>query len=181
MTREQAIRRLADLARTFFKAEEAISKEWYSKLKGRRTALCQLLMLGVLAIVMTGCKTHERIVEVVRTDTLIVKDVQRDSVYVESMKHDSVYIHQKGDTMWVETWHTEWRDRWRDRETHDTIYQSKTDTVRVKEVVAGKASEKNLTWWERLRLTLGDISLIIIGYVLLMLVIKFYLKKVVRP
>ena len=33
MTREQAIRRWADLACTFFWAEKAISKEWYPKLK----------------------------------------------------------------------------------------------------------------------------------------------------
>ena len=143
------------------------------------SAIILALMLLCLPLLMS-CHTQERVVEVVRTDTLIVKDVQRDSVYVESLKHDSVYIHQKGDTMWVEKWHTEWRDRWRDRETHDTIYQSKTDTVRVKEVVT-TAKEHKLSWWERVRLTLGDISLIIVGCVLLMWLIKYYLKKVVRP
>ena len=140
---------------------------------------CTAWVVCLLAMMMTGCKTHERIVEVVRTDTLIVKDVQRDSVYIESMKHDSVYIHQKGDTMWVEKWHTEWRDRWRDRETHDTIYQSKTDTVRVKEVVAGKAS--TMTRWQKLRMTLGDIALIVILFILLLYVVKYVIMKVVRP
>jgi hypothetical protein len=140
---------------------------------------CTAWVVCLLAMMMTGCKTHERIVEVVRTDTLIVKDVQRDSVYVESMKHDSVYIHQKGDTMWVEKWHTEWRDRWRDRETHDTIYQSKTDTVRVKEVVAGKAS--TMTRWQKLRMTLGDIALIVMLFILLLYVVRYVIMKVVRP
>ena len=140
---------------------------------------CTAWVVCLLAMMMTGCKTHERIVELVRTDTLIVKDVQRDSVYVESMKHDSVYIHQKGDTMWVEKWHTEWRDRWRDRETHDTIYQSKTDTVRVKEVVAGKAS--TMTRWQKLRMTLGDIALIVMLFILLLYVVRYVIMKVVRP
>ena len=140
---------------------------------------CTAWVVCLLAMMMTGCKTHERIVEVVRTDTLIVKDVQRDSVYIESMKHDSVYIHQKGDTMWVEKWHTEWRDRWRDRETHDTIYQSKTDTVMVKEMVAGKAS--TITKWQKLRMTLGDIALIVMLFILLLYVVKYVILKVVRP
>ena len=140
---------------------------------------CTAWVVCLMAMMMVGCKTHERIVEVVRTDTLIVKDVQRDSVYVESMKHDSVYIHQKGDTMLVEKWHTEWRDRWRDRETHDTIYQSKTDTVRVKEVVAGKAS--TITKWQKLRMTIGDIALIVMLFILLLYVVKYVIMKVVRP
>ena len=140
---------------------------------------CTAWVVCLMAMMMVGCKTHERIVEVVRTDTLIVKDVQRDSVYVESMKHDSVYIHQKGDTMLVEKWHTEWRDRWRDRETHDTIYQSKTDTVRVKEVVAGKAS--TITKWQKLRMTIGDIALIVMLFILLLYVVKYVIMKVARP
>ena len=140
---------------------------------------CTAWVVCLLAMMLVGCKTHERIVEVVRTDTLIVKDVQRDSVYVESMKHDSVYIHQKGDTMLVEKWHTEWRDRWRDRETHDTIYQSKTDTVRVKEVVAGKAS--TITKWQKLRMTIGDIALIVMLFILLLYVVKYVIMKVARP
>lgn len=142
----------------------------------------KFLLLSMLAVVLAGCKTNERIVEVVRTDTLIVKDVQRDSVYIEKEKHDSVYIHQKGDTVLIEKWHTEWRDRWRDREKHDTLYIAKHDTISqtitktdVKEV------DKPLSWWKRVRMTLGDILLIVVGFALLLWGVKFYLKKVVRP
>ena len=48
---------------------------------------------------------------------------RRDSVYL----HDSVYIHSKGDTVYLERWHT----RIRDRTLRDTLYLHKTDSVYV--------------------------------------------------
>lgn len=142
----------------------------------------KFLFLGLLAMLLVGCKTHERIVEVVRTDTLIVKDVQRDSVYVEREKHDSIYIHQKGDTVLVEKWHTEWRDRWRDREKHDTLYVAKHDTIKSTSIITNTKTEKaKLSWWQQLRITLGDILLIVLVFVALFWGVKYLLKKVVRP
>ena len=115
----------------------------------------KLILFVLVAMLLAGCKTHERIVEVVRTDTLIVKDVQRDSVYVEREKHDSIYIHQKGDTVLIEKWHTEWRDRWRDREKHDTLYVAKHDTISQTITKTDvKEKERKVTWWERVRMTL---------------------------
>ena len=130
--------------------------------KGKNTKRCLWLLLMLIAavglLVMMGSCTTTREVEVVRTDTLIVKDVQRDSVYIEKERHDSIYIHQRGDTVLVEKWHTEWRDRWREREKHDTIYVSKRDTVKVKEVVTtptGTPSDTKRPWWERAMMTVG--------------------------
>lgn len=142
-----------------------------------------LFLFGLLGLMsLASCRTQERVVEVVKTDTLIIKDVQRDSVYIESLKHDSVYIHQKGDTVLIEKWHTEWRDRWREREKHDTLYVAKHDTIsqtitktNVKEV------DKPMSWWQRLRVTLGDILLIVLAFVALFWGVKYLLKKVVRP
>ena len=142
----------------------------------------KFLFLGLLAMLLAGCKTHERIVEVVRTDTLIVKDVQRDSVYVEREKHDSIYINQKGDTVLIEKFHTEWRDRWRDREKHDTLYVAKHDTISQTITKTDvKEKERKVTWWERVRMTLGDILLIILFCMAVLWLVKYYLKKVVRP
>ena len=129
-----------------------------------------------------GCKTNERIIEVVRTDTLIQTAVQRDSVYIEKEKHDSVYIHQKGDTVLIEKWHTEWRDRWRDREKHDTLYISKRDTIRqtiTKTDVIRK--EKELTWGQKIRLSLGNICLLVLLIVAVVLGVKFLVMKFVKP
>ena len=108
------------------------------------------LLIGLMGLMgLVGCRTQERVVEVVRTDTLIQTKVERDSVYVESEKRDSVYVQVNGDTVKVERWHTEWRDRWRDRGVHDTLYVSKHDTSKVKEVVTKAGAEKKLSWWQR--------------------------------
>ena len=135
-------------------------------------------LVGCLGFV--GCRTQERVVEVVRTDTLIQTKVQRDSVYIEKEMHDSVYIHQKGDTLLIEKWHTEWRDRWREREKHDTLYVAKHDTVRVKEVVTKQNGEK-IGWWQRVRMAVGDLVLWLVVLFAVVLGIKWAIMKFVRP
>ena len=141
------------------------------------------LLFGLLGLMsLASCRTQERVVEVVKTDTLIIKDVQRDSIYVESLKHDSIYIHQKGDTVLIEKWHTEWRDRWRDREKHDTLYISKHDTISQTIVKTDvKEKEKKLTWWEKVRLHLANILLWLLLIVAIIFGVKWILMKVVRP
>ena len=136
-----------------------------------------VLMMGLLGCLgLVGCRTQERVVEVVRTDTLIVKDVQRDSVYVE--RHDSIVTNIHGDTVMVERWH--WRDRWREKERHDTLYVSKHDTVRVKEVVTKQNGEK-IGWWQRVRMTVGDFVLWLVVLFAVVLGIKWVIMKFVRP
>ena len=139
-----------------------------------------LFIVGCLCLM--GCHTNERIIEVVRTDTLIQTKVQRDSVYIEKEKHDSVYIHQKGDTVLIEKWHTEWRDRWRDREKHDTLYISKRDTIRqtiTKTDVIRK--EKELTWGQKIRLSLGNICLWVLLIIAVVLGVKCLVMRFVKP
>ena len=122
----------------------------------------------LLLLLLTGCKTKERIVESVRTDTCYVDRWQRDSIYIERLKHDSVTIREKGDSVIIDRWHTEWRDRWRDRVVHDSVYIAQRDTLHVTDI---KEVEQQLTWWQKTRLMLGNIMLgIILGllfYVLL--------------
>ena len=142
-----------------------------------------LYLFGLLGLMsLASCKTQERVVEVVKTDTLIIKDVQRDSIYVESLKHDSVYIHQKGDTVLIEKWHTEWRDRWRDREKHDTLYVAKHDTIKSTSIITNTKTEKaKLSWWERVRLHLANILLWLLLIVAVVFGVKWLIMKVVRP
>ena len=139
-----------------------------------------IVMFLVGCIGLVGCRTQERVVEVVRTDTLIQTKVQRDSVYIEKEKHDSVYIHQKGDTLLIEKWHTEWRDRWREREKHDTLYVAKHDTLMVKEVVTKQNGEK-IGWWKRVRMAVGDLVLLALVIFAVVLGIKWAIMKFVRP
>ncbi len=110
-----------------------------------------------MLVTLAGCKTHERIVEVerVRTDTTYITKHQRDSVWL----HDSIHVKDKGDTVTIERWHTKYIER----ATHDTIYQATHDTLPLPypvEVV--KKVEKPLTWWQRMRLHVANIVLLLL-------------------
>lgn len=125
-----------------------------------------VFMLSLIA----GCKSHERVVvvETVRADTLRLSHNIRDSVWL----HDSIYIRDKGDTMWIERWHT----RWRDRTVHDTTYVSKTDSVPVPYPVEVKVP-RELSWWQRLRMHAGGAALSLLAIWLGVQAWKIYKKK----
>jgi hypothetical protein len=90
-----------------------------------RTVLLLALAAAVAVfglLLLTGCTTTKYVpIETVRTDTMKVTKYERDSIYI----HDSTTVREKGDTMLIEKWHTRWRDRW----MHDTVYQSRVDSV----------------------------------------------------
>nr|DAX54935.1 MAG TPA: hypothetical protein [Caudoviricetes sp.] len=78
-----------------------------------------------LVFSLASCGATKTIVKEgeVRTEWRDRYTERRDSVYL----HDSVYIHSKGDTVYLERWHT----RIRDRTLRDTLYLHKTDSVYV--------------------------------------------------
>lgn len=132
-----------------------------------------MVILFVLAL-LASCKQVEYVtVEKVRTDTTYITKWQKDSVWL----HDSIHVKEKGDTVLVEKWHTKYVEK----QVHDTTYVATHDTIpdsfpveTIKEVPA------ELTWWQRLRLWVGNIGLIailgVIGYygVKLWRVYKFF-------
>ena len=140
--------------------------------KMRRIGLVGLI--GLMGLMMlAGCKPTERIVEIVKTDTLVVNQIQRDSVYVEKELHDSVFIHQKGDTVMIEKFRTEYRDRWRDRYIHDSIYIAKTDTITqtvVKEVEKKDGFFTKL--WRRIQVPFTIVGLVAVVMMILWAVMK---------
>lgn len=79
----------------------------------------------ILVFSLASCGVTRTIVKEgeVRTEWRDRYTERRDSVYL----HDSVYIHSKGDTVYLERWHT----RIRDRTLHDTLYLHKIDSVYV--------------------------------------------------
>ena len=123
---------------------------------------------------LTSCTTTKYVeVERIRTDTTYITKWQKDSVWL----HDSIHVKEKGDTVMIERWHTQWRDRLR----VDTIYQATHDTIPQPYTVETiKMVEKELNWWQRLRLWIGNIGLLgilgVIGYygVKLWRVYKFF-------
>jgi len=98
-------------------------------------------------------------VETVRTDSLHITVHERDSIHI----HDSIYVREKGDTVFVDRWHTKYRDRQRT----DTMYVSRADSAQVPYPV-----EKELTKWQKVKMELGGwvfgaivlFSMVIVGW-----------------
>jgi hypothetical protein len=130
------------------------------------------LLMGIIACVMmtlcTGCKSVETVVvKEHHTDTLMITKHQRDSVWL----HDSIRVTEKGDTVRIEKWHTKYIEK----AVHDTLYQSKRDSIPypvevIKEVPA------QLSWWQQTRLHLANILL----YLLLLVGINYMGKKYIK-
>jgi uncharacterized protein YcfL len=123
----------------------------------------------LVAVLMAGCKTKERVVTVekVRTDTTYITKHQRDSVWL----HDSIHVTEKGDTIRIERWHTKYIEK----ATHDTLYQHKTDSVPVPYPVE-KLVERELSWWQQTRMHLGEALLALAGIAVVVFVIKRKIK-----
>ena len=126
-------------------------------------------VLGIIACLLmtmcSSCTTTKYVpIEHHTIDTLRITKYERDSIYV----HDSTFVKVDGDTVLIEKWHTRWRDRWQ----HDTIYQSKTDSIPYP-VEVKKEVPAQLTWWQQARMHVGGI---VIYGILIILTIKLYRK-----
>ena len=107
------------------------------------------LLFAALLLTLAGCKTQERIVTVykVRTDTTYITKQLRDSIWL----HDSIYMCDHGDTILIERWHT----RYQERQVHDTLYQSRVDSIPVPYPVT-EYVEKKFNWWQKTRMHCGE-------------------------
>ena len=125
-----------------------------------------ILLAGFVLIGLGACRSVRYIpVESVRHDSVVTILHHRNSVY----QHDSVYIKEKADTVLIERWHT----RWRDRVSHDTLYMSKTDTIRVPVPVERKLSKS-----ERTYITIGKWSVgAVAGLVLAAICFIFFRRR----
>ena len=130
-----------------------------------------LVWLAYITLVwaMVGCKSVEYVPVIEhRTDTLIQTKVLKDSIYLK----DSTHVSERGDTVRIEHWHTQLIKK----EVHDTVYQSKTDTV-PKPYVMLEYTDKPLTAWQKLRIHIGDIAI----FATLILLIIFLMKRKFLP
>ena len=125
-----------------------------------------ILLAGFVLIGLGACRSVRYIpVESVRLDSVVTILHHRDSIY----QHDSVYIKEKADTLLIERWHT----RWRDRVSHDTLYISKVDTIRIPVPV-----ERKLTKAERTYITIGKWSVgAVAGLVLAAICFIFFRRR----
>lgn len=112
-----------------------------------------VLAVAVLALMMCGCKSIEYVPVVekeVHHDTVYYSKLQRDSIWL----HDSVLVREKGDTVWMEKWHTKYVEK----QVHDTTYVARIDSIPVPYEVP-KYIEKPLGWWQKTLIWIGIISL----------------------
>ena len=106
--------------------------------------ICALFLLG-------SCTTTKVVTgEKVKTDTTYITKHQRDSVWL----HDSIHVTEKGDTVRIEKWHTKYVEK----QVHDTLYQSKTDSIPVPYPVE-KLVEKPRSTIEKGLLMVGILSI----------------------
>ena len=127
--------------------------------------MAAILLLGFVCIGLGACRSVRYIpVESVRHDSVFLSLYQRDSIY----QHDSVFIKEKADTLLIERWHT----RWRDRVSHDTMYISKVDTIRVPVPV-----ERKLTKAERTYITIGKWSVGAVAGLVLAAICFIFLRR----
>ena len=131
-----------------------------------------------MAWVLAGCKSIEYVPVVEhKTDTTYITKNHRDSIYV----HDSTYIHDRGDTVWIERWHTRWRDIYQ----IDTIYEVVHDTIPALPVGTGTWQTSmprtrppgSLTWWQQTRIYIGNIAI----FAAIIMLIILYVKSRIKP
>ena len=143
-----------------------VPREDYDEGKGEKAykgcfwSLVLAVAIVIVAALLGSCTTTKVVeVEKVKTDTTYITKWQRDSVWL----HDSIQVTEKGDTVRIEKWHTKYIEK----QLHDTTYVATRDTIPqpyevVKEVPA------DLSWWQRVRLWLGNAVLLallgVVGY-----------------
>ena len=112
------------------------------------------IIVALLICALFGSCTTTKYVPVpeYHTDTLRISHNTSDSIYV----HDSTYIKEKGDTVRIERWHTKYIEK----QVHDTIYQSRTDSV-PKPYPFVKVVERELTTNQKGLMILGALALMV--------------------
>jgi hypothetical protein len=123
-----------------------------------------IAVVGALLIIvlMSSCKTTYIPVESVRME---YRDrLLHDSIHVR----DSIYVRERGDTVFMDRWHTEYIDRLR----VDSF--CKIDSIPVPYPVPYPV-EKQLSWWERTKMDIGGVVIWVI-----LLVIVYYGVKLFK-
>ena len=110
-----------------------------------------------------------------------------DTTNVSVLKHDSVWMHDsvwsiqwmKGDTVFLDKGKIEWK--YKEKKVHDTIRQVEKVPIEIekpviKEIEKKVEVEKELNWWQRWMIRLGEFALALLGIVLGLIVYKVVSK-----
>lgn len=126
-----------------------------------------LVGLGICCLFGSCTTTKYVTVPEYHTDTLMVTKHQRDSIWM----HDSIHVWEGSDTVKIEKWHTKYVLN----EIHDTLYQSKTDSIPYPVEVPLEVPAQ-LTWWQQTRLHIANVLLYLLGFGALFICVKRYFK-----
>lgn len=120
-----------------------------------------------LFLLFFSCRSVEYVpVETVKTEIEYRDRIMLDSIHVR----DSIIVRDKGDTVFVNKWHTAYRDRL----IRDTAFVYRTDSVQIPYPV-----ERPLSRWQRAKLELGGWAF---GGIILfaMVIVGWLVKKKLR-
>lgn len=118
-------------------------------------------------LLLCGCRTEYVPVESVRYDSVMIEKLMRDSVFVR----DSVYLQEKGDTIY----------KYKDRFVY--VYKNRVDTFlaeKIREIEVPVPVERNLTWWERVKLNYAEWVIAVIVAVALVYALRQWLARKIR-
>lgn len=129
----------------------------------------RLIMAALLLLLAAACRTSGE------THTHTEYDRRTDTVWLETVRlrvdsiveRDSVVTVIRGDTVTTDRWHTRWRDRLR----VDTVERTRVRTVfRTRTLTVTKEVEKPPSWWQKVLMWAGGLSLFGCAIVALMAV-----------
>lgn len=127
------------------------------------------LMACAIITLLAGCRTTKYVpVENVRTEykdrVVTVHDTVRDSVrtFNNVYRHDSMAVKMRGDTVFVDRWHTLRLIKW-EKATHmsNTVAGDSASSVVVDSVRVPYPVEQKLTKWERMKMDFGTAAIVI--------------------
>lgn len=125
------------------------------------------LFIALTAFLLAGCVSTKYVpVETVRTEYTTKSDtfIKHDSI----LHKDSVFVHMKGDTVWLEKWHTRYIERLQEQIVTDTLIRC--DTISVPYPV-----EKELTFFQKV--AINGFVYITIALLVLFIILLFKLKR----
>ena len=138
-----------------------------------------LIMVGAFIVALLICAlfgscTTTKYVPVpeYHTDTVRIVQHQRDSIYLS----DSIYVSDfvRDDTIYKSI--ERWRTKYIERMSHDTLYQSKRDSITYPVEVIKEVPAK-LTPWQQFRISLANILMYLAVIVAVIYIGRRHLKK----
>ena len=109
------------------------------------------IIITILMLAFCSCKSVEYVPVIEhKTDTVIQTKVQHDSIHVK----DSTIVEKRDSIIKIEHWHTKYVEK----QVHDTLYQSKIDSVPAPYPVT-EYVEKKLSTWQVVLMTIGTLTL----------------------